>query len=305
MPKIAEASRPKECPVCHSLTCAFWGKVGVYTIFRCKDCGHGITYPVPTSDELERLNSELYTLEQRVQTYLPKMHYFEKRYRKTLNSIKKLKSGGRLLDVGCNIGMFLKVAREEGFDVAGVELNQDCAEFGSRHFSVPIYSDYLENIAKELGTFDVVTLFDVLEHIPDMTGFVNSVKSVLNEDGLLVIQLPNFGSLMAELTGSQWKWLTPPDHLHHFTPHSLQLFLELHGFKVSMLRTWEPCNEFIGNLFSCHRPNWAISRFFLKLIRELKILVIPVLILQKFWWSRNRGGLIEIHAVKNLKLKQI
>jgi len=163
---------------------------------------------------------------------------------------------------------------------------------------VPIRSEYLEDAVSELGRFDVITLFDVLEHIPDMSAFINTVKCVLKDDGVLVVQLPNLGSLMAGIAKSKWGWLTPPDHLYHFTPDALRLYLERNGFEVVMLRTWEPSKEFTRNLLSACCPPGPIAKFIFKLIRELKLVLLPVLCLQHVWWRQERGGLIEVYAVK-------
>lgn len=291
-------AQPVQCPVCLGENFSRWGRVEAYDILQCNGCGLGMTDPVPPSCELETLNREIYTLERRIQTYLPKQRYFERRYRRCITGLKRFKTEGRLLDVGCNIGLFLKVARDEGFDVTGVELNRECAEFGTKHFGVPIRSEYLEDAASELGRFDVITLFDVLEHIPNMDGFIHTVKGVLKDDGVLVIQLPNLASLMAQMTRSKWGWLTPPDHLYHFTPDSLRHFLGKHDFEIVMLRTWEPAKEFAGNLLSSWCPPGRIAKALFKLIRGVKLVLVPVLCLQHVWWHQERGGLIEVYAVK-------
>lgn len=300
MPKQIETAgiHPVQCPVCQGGNFSGWGRVGAYDIVQCSGCGLGMTDPVPPASELEAVNREIYTLERRIQTYLPKQRYFERRYRNCITSLKHFKAEGRLLDVGCNIGLFLKVARDEGFDVTGVELNRECAEFGTRHFGVTIRSEYLEDAASELGSFDVITLFDVLEHIPDMDGFIDTVKGVLKDDGVLVIQLPNLESLMARIAKSGWGWLTPPDHLYHFTPDSLRRILGNHGFDIAMLRTWEPAKEFTGSLLSSWCPPGRLAKAFVKLVSALKVVLVPVLCLQQIWWRQERGGLIEVYAVK-------
>ena len=300
MPITSASSQapPAQCPVCRGDDFSRWGTVEAYDIYQCSGCGLGLTAPVPAPDELEALNRELYTLDRRIQAYLPRQRYFERRYRRCIAALKHFRAEGRLLDVGCNIGLFLKVARDQGYDVTGVELNRECAEFGTRYFGVPIRSEYLEDAASELGQFDVITLFDVLEHIPDMGAFIGSVKEVLKEEGVLVVQLPNLGSLMASMAGSRWGWLTPPDHVYHFTPGALRLFLEGNGFEVVMLRTWEPAKEFTGNLLTSFCPPGRIAKALFKVIKKLKLLMIPVLCLQHVWWRQERGGLIEAYAVK-------
>lgn len=286
----------RKCPVCSGTEHVLWGQVAAFSIIRCTTCGLGMTDPFPTDEELSRVNKEMYQAEQRGATYLKNKNYFTRRYKKNLRNIKEYTSTGKLLDVGCNIGFFLKVARDEGFETTGVELNKESAAYGREQFGLDIRSDYLENIAFKEGRFDVVTLFDVLEHVPDMTSFLKEVHRLLKPGGLLTVQLPNIASLMADLTRSHWSWLTPPDHLYHFTPETVTRLLEQHGFVVRHLRTWEPAREFSSNWLSALRQQGKIGKLIQKLLRELRLVHIPVLLCQRLWWNRNKGGLIELYA---------
>lgn len=190
------------CPVCSTDAFSTWGKVNNHTIERCQKCGLGITSPFPEPGELAAVNQETYLLEQRIATYLSRHEYFKKRYRRQLRDIKVLKPGGRLLDIGCNIGLFLNEARAAGFDPTGVELNTGCAEYARTSFGLDVHSEYLENIAFKTGAFDVVTMYDVLEHIPNLHGILAEIHRILTPGGLLVVQSPNLDSLMADLSQS-------------------------------------------------------------------------------------------------------
>jgi len=287
------------CPLCKKADYDEWGKVGKYSILICKKCGLGITAPFPTEKELAEANQEIYQVEQRIKTYLSRRSYFEKRYRDNITNIKRFKHEGKLLDVGCNIGLFLNVAREEGFSVIGVELNKGCAQYGRNNFKLDIRSDSLENIAFADQSIDVVTLFDVLEHVRDIHDFLSEVKRILKKDGVLVIQSPNIQSLMARLTKSNWNWLTPPDHLYHFTPATLGLLLKEHGFDIRLLNTWEPAEEFSNNLLSnFNNMNSFLGKVLFLMNRVTKFLTITVLLTQRLWWRKRMGGLIELYAVK-------
>lgn len=287
-----------KCPVCSGQFFFQWGKVGTYEILKCKGCGLGITSPFPSSEELAKSNQETYQVEQRIQTYLSRQDYFERRYKQYVNKIKTFKQKGRLLDIGCNIGLFLKVARQEGFEVTGVELNKECAEYGKKNFSLDIRTEYLHEIAFPEQSFDVITLFDVLEHVPDLHGFILEVAGILKSDGLLVVQMPNLDSLMADITRSKWNWLTPPDHLYHFTPHSIIKFLEINGFKVNLRNTWEPAEEFAGNVLSYYKSKGIIGKILFKINQISNLFTLLTIIAQSFWWHKEKGGLIEIYATK-------
>jgi SAM-dependent methyltransferase len=234
----------------------------------------------------------------RIHTYFSRQRYFEKRYRKYIAKIKRFKKGGSLLDVGCNVGLFLKVAREEGYSVKGVELNQACAAYARDTFNFEIYSTPLESATLEDESFDVVTLFDVLEHVPDIHVLMSIITKILKKDGLLVVQSPNIHSLMAKLTGSKWSWLTPSDHLYHFSIQSLTMLLRSHSFDPKRITTWEPAKDFSDNLITTYIPIAIVRRMLLLLNRITRVFTIPVFLVQRLWWRRQQGALIEVYAKK-------
>jgi 2-polyprenyl-3-methyl-5-hydroxy-6-metoxy-1,4-benzoquinol methylase len=258
----------------------------------------GVTHPFPSTEQSLQTNLDTYNSEQRIQLYLTKIDYFKKRYRRYLQNIRKYKSHGKLLDVGCNIGLFLVTAKEEGFEATGIELNKECADYAENKFGLDIVNDYLENKGFQDGIFDIVTMFDVLEHIPDMRNALGEVRRVLKKDGLLVVQLPNLDSVMARLTGSKWVWFTTPDHLYHFNPKNLSEFLLSNGFKIEHLRTWEPSEDFSGNIIQSYCSNGIFGKALKKILRLSSVVLLATRLLRPFWWRKRRGGLIEVYASK-------
>jgi len=290
-----------KCPLCDERTFSEWGKINAFTIMRCVKCGVGITSPFPTAETLAASNTSIYTVDQRVMAYLSRRKYFEKRYAGYVKQIKAFKASGRLLDIGCNIGLFLHVAQQQGFDVEGVELNKACAEYGNSNLNIAIHTDYLGSIGFQDESFDVVTMFDVLEHIPDLHGVMKEVQRILKKDGLLVVQSPNIDSLMSRLTKAKWNWLTPPDHVYHFTPATLSSCIERHGFEIRMLKTWEPFEDFLSNIVTAGIGTGIIGRGLAKLITMFWFIFVPFRFIQRRWWNKQQGGLIEIYASKDAR----
>ena len=284
------------CAVCGGTAFYTWGWQGEYSILKCRACGLGITSPFPAAVQLEEMNRKTYEGEQRAAVYSARKKEFKQRYGGYLARIKRFKPAGALLDAGCNIGVFMNAARREGFEVTGVEINGSCAAYGRERFGLDIRALSLQAAAFPDGAFDVVTLFDVLEHVPDPRGFLTEVNRVLKNGGLLLAQSPNLDSFMARLMKENWSWLTPPDHLYHFTPGSLKRILEEQGFGVRELRTWEPAADFSGNIFSGFPARGLAGRALRKLLWLSGIVIIPVL--QRIWWKIEKGGLIEVYAVK-------
>jgi len=285
-----------ECHICGCGDFYAWGRQGEYSIFQCRSCGLGVTSPFPVADTAEKINKETYNGEQRAAIYSAREKEFKKRYGGYLARIKRFKPEGSLLDVGCNIGLFMKAACQEGFAVTGIEMNASCAAYGKEKFGLDIHSSTLKTAAFRDGAFDVVTLFDVLEHIPDMGGFLAEVNRILKSGGLLVVQSPNLDSFMARLLKGNWSWLAPPDHLYHFTPRAMESILVANGLSVRDVRTWEPAADFSGNILSGFHARGLVGKMLKKVLWLAGIVLITFL--QRLWWRIKRGGLLEIYAVK-------
>jgi SAM-dependent methyltransferase len=152
----------------------------------------------------------------------------------------KVPKKGRLLDLGCGTGNFLAAARDCGFDVTGVELNQNAARFaretyGLREvFAVRPEEFHLANLDK---TFEVVTFFEVLEHQDDPQGFLNIAQECLANRGYIGLSVPNRSRWQKGIDTLDY----PPNHLTRWSPLALRNFLEKNGFEVLSMKK-EPLN---------------------------------------------------------------
>jgi SAM-dependent methyltransferase len=135
--------------------------------------------------------------------------------------IRRYRTGGRLLDVGCAYGFFLDEARPY-FDVAGIEL-AEAAAAACRARGLRVITGVADEAKlAELGTMDVIVLLDVIEHLPDPRETLALCARHLNPGGVIVITTGDFASLYARLAGARWRLMTPPQHLWFFTPESLR-----------------------------------------------------------------------------------
>jgi SAM-dependent methyltransferase len=127
---------------------------------------------------------------------------------------------GRLLDVGCAAGFFLAEARRF-YDVQGVELSEFSSRFAREHFGLDVFSGSLATAGFAPALFDVVTLWDVIEHVPDPDAVLAEAARVLKPGGRLVLTTGDIGSDYARSSGPHWHLLAPPWHLYYFSRRTL------------------------------------------------------------------------------------
>jgi SAM-dependent methyltransferase len=134
-----------------------------------------------------------------------------------------------LLDVGCGSGNILAAARERGWTACGVEVTEGVASRARELSGADVHvGDFMELPLS--GPFDVVVMWQVLEHLPDPRAALQKVKNLMAPQGLLLITVPNFASTASQKQGPQWSGLKPGFHLYHYTPESLTRLLALTGF---------------------------------------------------------------------------
>lgn len=169
--------------------------------------------------------------------------------------LRKAQPGGRLLDIGTNLGYFLKIAQDEGiWSCEGVDPNKKRARFASEHFGLTIHPGYLPDAHFPDETFDVVVMIDVFEHVPEPVAHLQDCHRILKPEGLLYIKVPN-GSYtrfkhrlvnnlgLSRMVGSVPDTWDSSQHLNHFTAATLKKMLRSTGFNVTQFFVPIPCTE--------------------------------------------------------------
>ena len=211
---------------------------------RCLRCGLQWRLNPPPPEELELLYRTGFYSPSRPRggRLVRQLHYWNNRIR--LREIRDL-TPGRLLDVGSGKGRFLAAARDAGWQVVGVEYARSSAEAAMATYGVEVVSgDFLE--VPISGRFDVVTMWHVLEHLPDPGAAIARATSMLRPGGRLVVSVPNIDSLQARLGGDSWFHLDSSRHLFHFSPRSLSALISSQGFRVDRTGHLYPEIEMIG-----------------------------------------------------------
>lgn len=154
-----------------------------------------------------------------------------------VREIRKRKASGKYLDVGCAYGYAMEVAKEEGFDVYGVDPSDYAIEQAGKKFHNKVWVAYLSNMKFKDSSFDVISLFDVFEHLQDPKKDLSKLYAILKKDGLLVIATGDTGSLWAKISGRRWTFYNPPQHIFYFNRNTITRILEESGFHVEQITT--------------------------------------------------------------------
>lgn len=237
----------------------------------CKECG--LQYLNPRLNEDLIIEAYSSGSDER---FISQASARERTFKKYINLIEKFTTQkGRILDIGTAGGSFLGVAQKNGWDVAGCEPNRWLAEWGSRHYRINIHSGTLFDMNLESNSFNVVTLWDVLEHTYDPKAVILECCRVLKPGGLLLVNYPDIESLVARLMGRNWVFLLSV-HLYYFTFSTIKKMLSLTGFRVIKYhRHWQTLE--LGYIFSRMKPYIpGASQIGMKAAKSLRIQHAPV-----------------------------
>jgi len=140
----------------------------------------------------------------------------------------------RLLDVGAANGFFLTICSDEGIEAEGVEISQEAVDWAEK-LGRKVTCSTIEDFKTD-QRYEVVSALDVLEHISEPIEFIQTVRKLLTEGGIFLVNVPYEGSFSAKLSGKKWHALLPPEHWFYFNKKSLRQILEVNGFEVVNLK---------------------------------------------------------------------
>lgn len=235
-PTAAGTAPGGACPMCTSTATGPW-KPGLPKVLCCAVCGGAWLAEPPARRDLTALYQEDYYAKGSGQRFLV---LFDRalvalktlRYRDIRS---KVAGTGALLDIGCGRGELLEVFQRHGWSVLGTQLSATAAA-AARGRGVEVRLGDLPELALDPARFQVITLFHVLEHLPEPERHLRCVAGLLAEDGLLVVEVPNFRTLGFRILGRRNLCFDHPHHLHFFSPRALQELLSRCGFRCGSRR---------------------------------------------------------------------
>ncbi len=216
---------------------------------RCRNCGYVFDNPRPTLEEL----IAFYSRPTQYDSWLSELGERARLWKRRLRKLKKTKKSGSLLDIGSGIGQFLSLARNFYTDVYGTEVSSTAIQIAKEKYQLDLFAGTLENPVLQGKVFDNITLFHVLEHVPDPRSVLDNCRRLLRAEGILVIAVPNEVASLRAITRralTKAKLFkshrfgdfglpritldanTHEVHLSHFTPAVLHRLLAATGFSV-------------------------------------------------------------------------
>ena len=205
-----------------------------FKILECKECGLLYTTPRPNKDEIGRYykSEEYYSHQENKEGFIPKV--YEKV--KSVNLKNKYgiategKEKGKALDIGCGVGDFLHTMEQHGWDCTGVEPSEDAKAIAKKKIKGQLLSsEEQENLHD--SSFDVITMWHVLEHVDDIRWQIQQLYRLCKPGGRIIIALPNYKSYDGQYYKAEWAAYDVPRHLNHFNKETQIKILEESGLR--------------------------------------------------------------------------
>lgn len=270
-----------------------------FNLVRCSDCDLIYIDPVPTREHISSYYSDEYynpTFKKLEYVYCNVVDFFK------IRRIEKHRKKGKILDVGCGSGRFLKNMQKRGWEVYGVDTSREACKLANEELKQNIFNRELEECPFPDAYFDVITLWHVLEHVLNPNQVLREINKILKGNGILIIEVPSIKNPVFELTKENYFALDTPRHLYHYTPKTLELMLNKNDF-VILNRSF----PLMGSPFSLFRScsnllehKYRISQTWLSLLMPLlsPILVVLVVLFRLASLVIPSGEMIQVHCVK-------
>jgi 2-polyprenyl-3-methyl-5-hydroxy-6-metoxy-1,4-benzoquinol methylase len=242
-----EQTHIEKCPICGNIekkkifTCTDHYATGeVFDLFSCNSCGFMFTQDFPVEAEIGRYydTKDYISHSDTNEGFVNKIYHIVRkrmlRKKALLVKAHTRSSSSWLLDIGCGTGYFLKEMSNHGFSVRGIEKNKEAREFAHRHLGVSSYEPEKMEEFDEYS-FGTITLWHSLEHLEQLNETLKRINKLLVENGTVFVAVPNANSADADIYKEFWAAYDLPRHLWHFTPETMKLLAQKHGFGVDAM----------------------------------------------------------------------
>lgn len=235
------ATQSETCPLCggREVVELLWGpdrfhlRKELYRLDRCSSCAAVWLANPPRPEEM----GLHYTEDYHKGIMAAGEGNVASRWRYPRTRIASYQQQGAILDIGCSSGAFLSTMKGSSWQLYGIEMEESTAERARANTGADVFVGDVMAAPFPPGTFDVITSFDLLEHVYNPRGFLTRVFEWLKPGGIYYAMMPNIESWEAKIFGSYWYGLELPRHLFHFSPSSLTCLMNRIGFEEVCVKT--------------------------------------------------------------------
>lgn len=285
---------------------------GKFDLFSCPNCGVVTVRPQLSNEEIEQYYPQDYIsypgpIENEKSTLkrIDRQFGVFKRRKKIERHTKK--KGGKILDVGCATGVFLKEMQNHGWDAFGVEPSVYAAGVAADQLGLNVFNGYLDEAEFQEHFFDVITLWDVFEHLPDPVETLQIIKRILKPDGSLVITMPNTDSWECKIFNQYWAGWDVPRHFHIFSEKAIESLLKAQGMHINRLISFTGMLGAIRISLDFRLQESKLSEKTRQLVKQIyyssliRLILYPYMLISNLF---NKSTSMTIFATNNPKTKE-
>jgi 2-polyprenyl-3-methyl-5-hydroxy-6-metoxy-1,4-benzoquinol methylase len=250
-----------------------------FKIVTCNGCGFLFTNPIPELQHLGNYykSNEYISHSNTSKGLVNSIYQFVRKYTlvkklQLINQVTgKSKEVKSLLDVGCGTGEFLNTCKNAGWNVQGIEPDTDARALGSKNYGLTVSEESQLDVFGA-DSFDGITMWHVLEHVPHLNERIQQLKRILKPNGKIIVAVPNCSSHDAQHYQQYWGAYDVPRHLHHFKPTDIQNLFEKNGMKVDNVLPMVFDSFYVSLLSEKYKHNKTklFAGFFRGLISNIK-----------------------------------
>jgi 2-polyprenyl-3-methyl-5-hydroxy-6-metoxy-1,4-benzoquinol methylase len=221
------------CPVCDNTSFTNLFEKRGEPFVRCNNCSLVLINPRPAHKQILETYNNDYS-----RNYAIKVDTKLRRSAKRVALVKKsFGSSGRWLDIGCSAGFVVKAASQAGFEAFGVDVESWGINYGKTNLGLEnLSTGLLEEQTYPDAFFDVISLYDVIEHVPDLNILVKELKRILAPNGVIDIITPDIGHFLVTSPLSDWKEIKPSEHLYYFDKKTINKLFHKHRLSITKKR---------------------------------------------------------------------
>ena len=238
-----------------------------FSIAECGSCSLRFTQDVPDAVSI----SPYYKAEEYIshsntsKGFINRLYKFVRnrtmvRKRKLVEKCTGIKKG-KLLDLGSGVGSFVNEMKQKGWEVTGLEPAEDARKAAKQLYNLDL-ADSKQFYSLAADSFDAISLWHVLEHVHDLHTYIRQLRTVLKENGKLLVAVPNYTSLDAKIYREYWAAYDVPRHLYHFSPRSMEVLMQANGLNIEQYKPMWYDSFYISLLSSKYRngsTNWIAA----------------------------------------------